>query len=146
MACRDGPLPRLHFTVGRARPCGRHSTRTPREEVCCRVGLASLLPLVGIAVLFWPLMIRPPSAASAINARCSRPPVGDEVMLLLGIFGTVIRPSEDDDDHVELAPGVVIEVAAEAVGRRSRPPRTESEDDETAADSPASPARTNEER
>ena len=37
--------------VGRSRVTGIPCT--PCEEVCCRVGAASLLPLLAIAVLFW---------------------------------------------------------------------------------------------
>ena len=69
--------------------------------------LASFLPLVAIALLFWLLVIRPasrrqkarrPAAGRALS-------VGDEVMLTSGIFGTVRRCSTTAS-AVEIAAGV----------------------------------------
>jgi preprotein translocase subunit YajC len=83
--------------------------------------LAGLLPLVAIGLLFWFLLIRPQSRRqrevrqmqSALNA-------GDEVMLTSGIYG-VIRSLDDDRVSIEIAPGVVVEVARGAVGQRLAP-------------------------
>ena len=78
--------------------------------------LASLLPLVGIALLFWLLMIRPAQRRQRETLRMqSAIAVGDEVMLTSGIFGT-IRAVVDDGFEVELAPGVVVTIARGAVG------------------------------
>ena len=78
--------------------------------------LASLLPLVGIALLFWLLMIRPAQRRQRETLRMqSAIEAGDEVMLTSGIFGTV-RTVLDDGFEVELAPGVVVRIARGAVG------------------------------
>jgi preprotein translocase subunit YajC len=78
--------------------------------------LASLLPLVGIALLFWLLMIRPAQRRQRETLRMqSAVTAGDEVMLTSGIFGTV-RAVVDDGFEVELAPGVVVTVARGAIG------------------------------
>ena len=78
--------------------------------------LASLLPLVGIALLFWLLMIRPAQRRQRETLRMqSAVEPGDEVMLTSGIFGT-IRAVVDDGFEVELAPGVVVTIARGAVG------------------------------
>lgn len=75
-----------------------------------------LLPLVGIALL-WFFLIRPASRRQKELARLqSALGIGDEVMLTSGIFGTV---TEVGDDHLrlEVAPGVVVKVVRGAVGR-----------------------------
>jgi preprotein translocase subunit YajC len=78
--------------------------------------LASLLPLVGIALLFWLLLIRPAQRRQRETLRMqSAIAVGDEVMLTSGIFGTV-KAVVDDRFEVEVAPGVVVTVARGAVG------------------------------
>ena len=83
--------------------------------------LASLLPLVGIAVLFWLLLIRPAQRRQRdLRTMQSSLEVGDEVMLTSGIFG-VLRSLDDDRMSVELAPGVVVEVARGAVGQKVPP-------------------------
>ena len=65
--------------------------------------------------------------------------VGDEVMLTSGIYG-VLQSLDDERVSVELAPGVVVEVARGAVGRRS-PPAAESCDDQDRHRATASHAR-----
>ena len=77
--------------------------------------LVSLLPIVGIALLFWLLIIRPASRRQKELARMqSALNVGDEVMLTSGIFG---RLATTDGDHlmVEVSPGVTIRVARGAI-------------------------------
>ena len=96
--CRDvTPAVTLHRWSARSRapthpivPLVKRSVVVPE--------LVSLLPLVGIALLFWLLIIRPAQrrqqrAAPACSRRSS---VGDEVMLTSGIYG--IAPTLDDDD------------------------------------------------
>ena len=86
--------------------------------------LASLLPLLGIAVLFWALMIRPAQRRQReLRQMQSSLEVGDEVMLSSGIYG-VLRSLDDERVSVELAPGVVVEVVRGAVGSKV-PPATE---------------------
>jgi len=78
--------------------------------------LAGLLPLVGIALLFWLLLIRPAQRRQRETLRMQSAIVaGDEVMLTSGIFGTV-RAVVDDRFEVEVAPGVVVTVARGAIG------------------------------
>ena len=78
--------------------------------------LASLLPLVGIALLFWLLLIRPAQRRQREMRRMqSALAVGDEVMLTSGIYATV-RTLADDSVEVEVSPGVVVRVARGAVG------------------------------
>jgi preprotein translocase subunit YajC len=78
--------------------------------------LVSLLPLIGIALLFWLFIVRPASRRQRELGRMqSSLTVGDEIVLTSGVFGTV-RQVEDDHLRVEIAPGVVIKVARGAVG------------------------------
>ena len=80
--------------------------------------LASVLPLVGIALLFWFLMIRPAQRRQReVRQMQSSLAVGDEVMLTSGIYG-VLQSLEDERVSVQLAPGVVVEVARGAVGAK----------------------------
>ena len=102
--------------------------------------LASLLPLVGIALLFWLLMIRPAQRRQReVRQMQSSLAVGDEVMLTSGIYG-VLESLEDERVRVELAPGVVVEVARGAVGQKVSPtgPDT-SEDTDSDSDSDRGP-------
>jgi preprotein translocase subunit YajC len=79
-------------------------------------GLASLLPLVGIALLFWLLIIRPAQRRQKELGRMqSSLDVGDEVMLTSGVYGT-LRAIDDDHLMVEVAEGVTLKVARGAVG------------------------------
>jgi preprotein translocase subunit YajC len=83
--------------------------------------LASLLPLVAIALLFWLLLIRPASKRQReVRQMQASLAVGDEVMLTSGIYG-VLRSLDDDRVQAEIAPGVVVEVARGAVGQRVQP-------------------------
>jgi preprotein translocase subunit YajC len=80
--------------------------------------LASLLPLVGIALLFWLLLIRPQQRRQReMRQMQSSLAVGDRVMLASGIYG-VLRSLDDERVGVELAPGVVVEVARGAIGQK----------------------------
>jgi len=83
--------------------------------------LVSLLPLVGIALLFWLLLVRPQSRRAKELARMQASlNVGDEVMLTSGIFGT-LRDTDEDHVRVEIADGVTIKVARGAVGTVAQP-------------------------
>ena len=102
--------------------------------------LASLLPLLGIAVLFWALMIRPAQRRQReLRQMQSSLEVGDEVMLSSGIYG-VLRSLDDERVSVELAPGVVVEVVRGAVGSKVAPaeesPADDQDEPETLSDHP----------
>jgi preprotein translocase subunit YajC len=91
--------------------------------------LASLLPLVAIAALFWLLLVRPQQRRQReLRQMQTSLAAGDRVMLSSGIYG-VLRSLEDESVHVELAPGVVVEVARGAIGQRLAPPATAEPDD-----------------
>ena len=77
----------------------------------------SLLPLVGIALIFWLLLVRPTQRRQRELSRMqSALEVGDEVMLTSGVYATV-HQLDEADVHVEIAPGVRIKVARGAVGQ-----------------------------
>ena len=103
--------------------------------------LASLLPLVGIAVLFWALMIRPAQRRQReLRQMQSSLEVGDEVMLSSGIYG-VLRSLDDERVSVELAPGVVVEVVRGAVGSKVPPAAESLADDQDEPETLARPPR-----
>ena len=78
--------------------------------------MLELLPLVGIALLFWLFIIRPASRRQKELGRMqSSLSVGDEIVLTSGVYGTVVLV-EDDHALVEVAPGVSIKVARGAIG------------------------------
>jgi len=78
--------------------------------------LASLLPFVVIALLFWFLLIRPQQRRQrTMRQMQSSLTIGDEVMLTSGILGTV-RGEVDDKVEVEVAPGVTLRVVRGAIG------------------------------
>ena len=76
----------------------------------------SILPLVGIAVLFWLILIRPAQRRQRDLTRTQGAvAVGDEVMLTSGIYGTV-REVRDDSITLEVSEGVNLRVVRAAVG------------------------------
>jgi preprotein translocase subunit YajC len=77
--------------------------------------LVSLLPIVGIALLFWFLIIRPQSKRQkALVALQSSLTVGSEVMLTSGIFG-VVEALDDDRVTLRISDGVSVHVVRGAV-------------------------------
>ena len=93
--------------------------------------LVSLLPIVGIAFLFWFLIIRPASKRQKELSRMQGAlNVGDDVMLTSGIFGTVAA-DDGENLHVLVADGVTIKVARAAIANVVQ---TEPAADEPAAD------------
>ena len=79
------------------------------------------LPLIGIALLFWLLLIRPQAKRQReLRGMQDSLNVGNQVILTSGIYGTV-REVVDDDLRVEIADGVVIRVARGAIGALKRP-------------------------
>jgi preprotein translocase subunit YajC len=78
--------------------------------------LLPILPLVGIAVLFWLILIRPAQRRQrALSQLQGHVTVGDEVMLTSGIFGTV-RGMDDRTVSLEVSEGVTLKVVRAAVG------------------------------
>ena len=97
--------------------------------------MLELLPLVGIALLFWLFIIRPASRRQKELSRMqSSLELGDEVVLTSGVFGTV-RQLEGDHVLLEVADGVTIKVARGAIGtiatKANEPADGPAEDDET---------------
>ena len=90
--------------------------------------LVSLLPIVGIAFLFWFLIIRPASKRQRELSRMQGSlEIGEDVMLSSGIFGT-LAALDGDNVHLVVADGVTIKVARAAIANVVRT--------ETAADEP----------
>lgn len=77
--------------------------------------LVSLLPIVGIAFLFWFLIIRPASKRQRELSRMQGSlEIGEDVMLSSGIFGT-LAAIDGDNVHLLVADGVTIKVARAAI-------------------------------
>ena len=88
---------------------------TETREVIPLGQLASFLPLVAIALLFWVMVVRPASRRQKAVAQLqSDLQPGQRVMLSSGIYGT-IHSLADDRARVEIAPGTQIEVARAAI-------------------------------
>lgn len=93
--------------------------------------VVQLLPLVGIGLLFWILLIRPQAKRQReLRAMQDSLSVGDEVLLTSGIHG-VLREVGDGVVRVEIADGVIIRVAQGAIGAliHTDNPRTDEEPD-----------------
>ena len=83
--------------------------------------LVSLLPILGIGLLFWLLIIRPQSKRQkALSALQGGLAPGNEVMLSSGLFG-VVEQIVDDRIHLRVAEGVTLEVARGAVANVVQP-------------------------
>jgi preprotein translocase subunit YajC len=91
---------------------------------------STLLPLAAIFLVFWLLIIRPQQRRQKAlqDLRRSLQP-GDRVMLTSGIFGT-LRSSDGDRATVEIAPGIVIEIASGAVASVENAPRDDVDDED----------------
>jgi preprotein translocase subunit YajC len=79
--------------------------------------LAEILPLAAVAVAFWLLLIRPASVRRKAQARlvASLAP-GQAIMTTAGVFGTVVA-IDGERVRIEVAPGVVIEMLAQAIAQ-----------------------------
>lgn len=100
--------------------------------------LESLLPLLLLAVLFYLLVLRPAQrrqreAAAVVSAL--RP--GAQVMTTAGLYGTV-RSVDDDSVQLEIAPGVVVRLVKQAVGKVVTPVEGDTSDADD--DRPEAPA------
>ena len=90
--------------------------------------LASFLPLVAIALLFWLMVVRPASRRQKAVARLQADlQPGQRVMLSSGIYGTV-RSLADDRVRVEIAPGTRDRGRARRHQRRRDPGRADRAD------------------
>ena len=83
--------------------------------------MEAILPLVLIAAAFYLLIIRPTQmrARRAKDLKDHLKP-GVEIITTAGVFGTVLRV-EEDEVHLEIAPGVVIRMLTGAVGKMLDP-------------------------
>lgn len=101
--------------------------------------LASALPFIGIALLFWLLLVRPQARRQReLRAMQASLSVGDEVVLTSGIHGVLREVGDQINDRVddqvtevvgvEVAPGVTIRVARGAIGALVRPETHTTED------------------
>jgi preprotein translocase subunit YajC len=90
-------------------------------------GLVPLLPIVGIFLVFWLLVVRPgvrrERERRTMQAALS---VGDKVILTSGFYGT-IASLDDERADIELAPGTTVTVALGAVAG-PQPPRDSAPD------------------
>jgi preprotein translocase subunit YajC len=79
--------------------------------------VAPFLILLGIALLFWILMVRPQQRRQhAVHRMQAALAVGDEVMLTSGIIG-MVRSLDEERVHLEVAEGVTVRVVRAAVGQ-----------------------------
>ena len=86
--------------------------------------------MIGIALLFWLLFVRPAQRRQREMGSMQRAlSVGDEVMLTSGIFGTV-RALEDEKITVEVADGVTLTVIRAAIGQVTPAPQSQDEEAE----------------
>lgn len=75
------------------------------------------LPIIAIALLFWLLIIRPTSRRQKQTAQLQASvKAGDRVVLTSGFYGVVREARDDAPLRIELADGVVFEVARGAIG------------------------------
>lgn len=98
-------------------------------------GLALFLPLILMGVFFYFVFIRPQQRrARSQREMLSELSVGDEVLTIGGILGTIDR-LDDDEVTVQVAPGTSIRVVRSAIARRLVE-EDEPEDEEEAGRTP----------
>src|SRR6266571_389255 len=92
--------------------------------------LVTFLPLILIGVVFYFLLIRPQQRrARAQRELIQSVDVGDEVVTIGGIFGTV-RAVDDDAISVEVSPGTTLRFVRSAIARKLTPDDEEEEEAE----------------
>jgi preprotein translocase subunit YajC len=90
--------------------------------------LAQLIIIVAMFALLWLFLIRPQrQRAQQHRELLTKVNVGDEILTIGGLYGTVLAIDEDDDLKIEIAPGTEVRVARRAVAAVVPP------EDETAA-------------
>ena len=91
--------------------------------------MAQLIIIVAMFALLWLFLIRPQRArAQAHRELLTRVNVGDEILTVGGLYGTVLEIDEDDDLILEIAPGTNVRAARRAVAAVV-PPEEEPEDE-----------------
>lgn len=104
-------------------------------------GLEGILPFILIAVVFWFLLIRPQRKRQMELLRTQRSvDVGDEVLLGAGIVGRVVATGEEYL-HLEVSPGVQLQVVRGAIVRILTPEQPGPVADEPGDTAPDAPAR-----
>ena len=117
----------LHRWPGRRRRWPHHPRHLPRSIAVPELA-STLLPLLAIFVVFWLLIIRPQQRRQkALQQLRSSLQPGDQVMLTSGIYAT-LRSSDGDRATVEIAPGVVVDVASAAIASVESSARAEDDD------------------
>ena len=92
--------------------------------------MAQLILIVAMFALLWLFLIRPQRArAQAHRELLTRVNVGDEVLTVGGLYGSVIE-IDDDDLMLEIAPGTQVRIARRAVAAVVPPDDEEEEMDE----------------
>jgi preprotein translocase subunit YajC len=84
--------------------------------------LTTFLPLILLAVVFYLLIMRPAKTRQRKQAEmvaAAQP--GTDIMTTAGIFGTIVERS-DDRIHVQVAPGVVLQLVPAAIAQVIPPP------------------------
>ena len=78
--------------------------------------MAQLILIVAMFVLLWLFLIRPQRArAQAHRQLLTRVDVGDEILTVGGLYGSIVAIDEDDDLILEIAPGTQVRIARRAV-------------------------------
>jgi preprotein translocase subunit YajC len=96
--------------------------------------LVTFLPLILIGVVFYFLLIRPQQRRTRAQRELIQSvDVGDEVVTIGGIFGTV-RAVDDDSISLEVAPGTTLRFVRSAIARKLTPDQEEEEPEGEEAD------------
>jgi preprotein translocase subunit YajC len=96
-------------------------------------GFVAFLPLLLLGAVFYFLLIRPQRAQRQRQQQLlGTLEVGDEVVTIAGIYGTIVEIDEDDDTvTVEVAPGTRIRMLRRAVSQRLTEDQPHEADDDT---------------
>jgi preprotein translocase subunit YajC len=96
--------------------------------------LPQLILIVAMFALIWLFLIRPQRArAQAHRELLTRVEVGDEILTVGGLYGSIVEIDEDDDLLLEIAPGTQVRVARRAIAAVIPPEEEEEEGEEEPA-------------
>jgi preprotein translocase subunit YajC len=99
--------------------------------------LAQLIVIVAMFALLWLLFIRPQRRrAQAQHELVSGVQLGDEILTVGGIYGTVLEVRDEDELVVEIAPETQVRVARRAVAAVLPPENVEYDEQEVLEEAP----------
>lgn len=97
-----------------------NATEAGSDVVSTQGGFASIAPLLMIFVVFYFFIIRPQNKKFKDQQDMTKKTqIGDDVVVLSGVFGKISKVNEDDTVFVEIAKDVEIKIYRNAIAKNN---------------------------